>query len=276
MSGEVFSQSSRSMKKKKVRTVQVEEKPNNETTTSISETNGKARIDTKDGAMYLGEFINETDDTYTIKIITDDTLHINKEEVRRAKTPNNAIVFNRGKYHPTTGMFLHYSAGFNAGISGGGFIADVGLGYRLSKHWELSTGFGFIGTSVDLIPTVNSWGEYKTFFPGYLGAQYNITHGKVRLYASTKAGYSTAPLETFNEFIWGGRTTTMSGGVYLEPGLGLTFASKRVGRTSIAITQVLQRSHFTINTVDRFDNLVTGSGKVWLSRVGVRLTTNIF
>lgn len=269
MSGEVFSQSSRS-KKSKVRLVKVEEKASEKTPL------GKVRIDTKDGATYLGEYIEETDDKYKVKILSKDIITIDKAKVRRAKTPLNAIVLNQGKYHNTTGMFIHYSAGFNAGAQGGGFMGDIGLGYRLDKNWEIITGLGFMGTNVNVFPTQNFWGEYKTFFPTYAGVKYNLTHSGVRVFGSAKAGYSTSPSNALDGFFWGQNELDVTGGVYFEPGIGLSFATKRIGQTSITLSQVLQRSNFELNTTDRFDNLVTGTGKIWISRIGIKLTTTVF
>jgi len=275
MSGEVFSQSSRSKKKKKVRTVQVEKKPTDENTTEPT-VQGKARIDTKDGSMYLGDYLGETEDGHAIRIITGDTISFNKKEIRKAVTPNSATVFNRGKYHPTKGLFMHYSAGFNGGRSGGGFLADAGLGYRLNKDLEITSGVGFIGTSLDILPDGNPWGVYKTFFPAYVGVNYNLTHNSVRIFTSAKTGFSTSPIDTFNDLVWGGTDVKATGGVYFEPGIGLSFASKRFARLNLSLTQVWQRTSIEVNAIDRFDNLVTGKGKIWISRVGVRLTTTLF
>ena len=278
MSGEVFSQqsSSRSKKNKKQRTVQVEEKPTEKNASIEQESLGMARIDTRDGATFLGEYLGESEEAYTVKIISDDIITIDKKNVKRAKTPENAIVLNKGKYHNTTGLFLHYSVGFNAGNYGGGFMADAGLGYRLSKNWEIMTGIGFMGTNINVFELQDSWGEYKTFFPAYLGAKYNLTHKNTRIFAATKLGYSSSPVDAFNDFIWGPNNLNVTGGVYFEPSIGLSFASKRIGQTSISITQIIQHSNFTLNSTDRFDNLVTGSGHIWIRRMGIKLTTSIF
>lgn len=277
MSGEVFSQSSLRSKKKKERPVQVEEKPaENNASTALSET-GKARIDTKDGATYLGDFIGESEEAYNIKIISDDTLSIAKSDIKRAKTPSNAIVLNQGKYHNTTGLFLHYSVGFNVGFNGGGFMADAGLGYRFTKNWELISGIGFMGTNVNVFEIQNSWGEYETFFPTYLGAKYNLTHKGARIFAATKVGYASSPLGgNLNGLIWGADELSVTGGAYFEPSIGLSFASKRIGQTSISISQIFQHSNFELNSVDRFNNLVTGSGNIWIRRLGIKLTTTVF
>jgi len=273
MSGEVFSQSSRSKNTKKVRPVQVEEKPTNEITTIEPQVQGKARLDTKDGSMYLGEFISENDNSYSIQIINGDTITLEKNKVRKAKTPNSAIVFNKGKYHPISGAFIHYSFGSNAGNSGGGIITDIGLGYRMSKKLEIITGLGILGTTLNVIPGLNQWAEYKTFFPAYIGMNYNLTHNSVRIFTSAKAGFSSSPLDNFN---WGGSSITTSGGAYFEPGIGLSFASKRFGRLNLSMTQILQRTNLKVDGVDNFDNLVSGGGKIWISRIGFRITTTLF
>ncbi len=269
MSGEVFSQSSRS-KKSKERPVKVEENANQEASL------GKARIDTKDGATFLGDYIEETDESITIKIVSDDIITIDKSKVKRAKTPLNAIVLNQGKFHNTTGMFLHYSTGFNAGQQGGGFMGDIGLGYRFNKNWELITGIGFMGTNVNVFPTQNFFGEYKTFFPAYAGAKYNLTHGGVRVFGLAKAGFSSTSTIQSNPVFWRQDELSLSSGVYFEPGIGVSFASRRIGQTSITLSQIIQRSNFELNTTDRFANIVTGTGKIWISRIGIKLTTTVF
>ena len=277
MSGEVFSQSSmRSKNKKKERVVQEEEKPTENIVQDYLDDLDKvrnSRIDTKDGSMYLGDLISEDKTSYKLKIISDDIITINKSDVKKAKTPDNAIVLKKGRYHNTKGLFLHYSVGLNAGYEGSGFMADAGLGYRLSKNIELTSGLGFLGTQIRLFQTQRFWGEYKTFFPAYVGVKYNLTHNSVRAFASAKVGYSSSPIDNL---IWNQNALDMSGGAYLEPGIGLSFASKRLGQSSISISQVIQYSNFTLNTIDRFDNLVTGTGKVWIKRIGIKLTTTIF
>jgi len=266
MSGEVFSQSS----KKKVRPTKVEEN-------KIPKVDlGKARIDTKDGATYLGDYLGKTEDGHTIKIINGDTLNLSQNLIMRARTPENAIVFEKGRYFPTTGLFAHFSVGANGGFSGGGSLMDIGLGYRLSKRVELTAGVGIFGTFLFISRQINNWGEYKTFIPTYVGANYNLTQKRVRIFASAKAGYSSSQFDDFNEFTWGPTSFTTSGGAYFEPGVGLSFASKRLGRLNISITQILQHTKLDINAIDRFDNLVTGKGKIWISRLGFRVTTTLF
>jgi len=275
MSGEVFSQSSKSKNKKKVRTVQVEENQPVENTTEPVNL-GKARIDTKDGSMYLGDYLGETEDGHSIRIITGDTLSITTKEIRRAVTPNSAIVFNKGRYHPIKGLFMHYSIGTNGGQSGGGFITDAGLGYRLSQKIEIMSGLGFIGTTLDVVPGGDFWWSYNRFFPAYLGMNYNLTHGKVRIFTSAKAGYSISAGNNLNTLIWGGNEVSTSGGAYFEPAIGLSFASKRFGRVHLSLTQILQNTKVEVNATDSFDNLIYGQGKIWISRIGLRLTTTLF
>jgi len=247
VSGEVFSQSSQRSKKIE-RRVQVEKKPTNKR--GLSDKNGshQARIETKEGSIYLGEFLDETDGAYTLKILSGDIITIEKRQVKRAKTPENAIVLKKGRYHSTKGTYIHYSVGFNSGIYGGGLISDLGLGYRLNKNWEVIPGIGFMGTTVNVFNVQNTWGQYKTF----------------------------SPLDAFNELFWGQNALSLSGGMYFEPSIGITFASKRIGQTSIALTQIFQQSDFTINSVDRFDNLVSGHGNLWIRRVGIKMTTTLF
>ena len=270
MSGEVFSQSS-SRSKKKERIVKAEELPTEEINTTELISQGKARIDTKDGATYLGELVGESTESYTLKILSDDVITIEKKQVRRAKTPNNAIVLKQGRYHNTRGLYLHYSIGFNAGYNGGGFMSDAGLGYRLSKKLEIMTGIGFFGTNVNVLGLDNTWGSYKTFFPTYVGVKYNLTHNNTRIFATGKVGYSSAPFD-----FWNDNQITLSGGAYLEPAIGLSFASKRFGQTSISVSQMLQRSDLMVDSRDSFENPVSGSGNIWLKRVGVKLTTTLF
>ena len=300
VSGEVFSQSrkSRSSKKKgKVRTSQSKTRTTTPTETKTSRTttpansrttpstnsqkrfnpfelSNKARIDTKDGAMFLGTFVNESKNEVSIEILTGDIITINKDQISKAYTPINSIVVNKGRFHRVNGLYLHYNLGFNAGISAGGLMGDIGLGYRLTPQIELLAGIGFMGTSISTPFT--RWSEQKTFFPVYLGGQYNITHGKLRLFASAKAGYSNVRNRERN--IWWGfnEAIDMTGGAYIEPGIGVTFPGKRVARTQFSLTQIFQYSNFTFESRDDFNNLISGSGNIWVRRIGFRITTTIF
>jgi len=277
VSGEVFSQSNKSIfskKKGKERTSQstTNEKDVPRNSKYIST---KARIDTEDGSMFLGEYLDETENDISIKLLTDDVITINKDQIKKARSPLNSIVLNKGRFHRTKGLYLHYNLGINLGQNSGGFMGDIGLGYRLNHKFEIQTGIGFVGTAINHPFTLWS-SEYRTFFPLYVGGQYNITHGSCRLFAFGRAGYSNVVNPNGLGFNWNGDTFEVSGGNYFEPGIGVAFAGKRAGRTQISLSQMFQYSNIEFSSVDQYNNLISGKGKMWIRRVGVRFSTTIF
>lgn len=276
VSGEVFSQSNNSIfnkKKGKERTSQSTTNENNKKEKSHS-VNQKARIDTKDGSMFLGQYVGETNSEITIKILTDDLVTFNKEDVKKARTPLNSIVLNKGRFHRTQGLYLHYNIGFNVGQNAGGFMGDIGLGYRINHKFEVQTGIGFFGTAIN--HPFRQWSsDYRTFFPVYAGGSYNITDGSCRLFAFGRAGYSSVVNAGGLGFNWNGDTFEVSGGAYFEPGIGVAFAGKRAGRSQISISQMFQYSNINFSSVDEFNNFISGKGTMWIRRVGIRFTTTI-
>lgn len=277
VSGEVFSQSNKSLFSKKKGKERTSQSNTSETNTPRKgkQISNKARIDTEDGSMFLGQYIDETDQDISIKLLTDDIITINKEKVKNARTPFNSIVLNKGRYHRTKGLYLHYNLGLNLGQNAGGFMGDIGLGYRLNRSFELQTGIGFVGTAINH-PFRNFSSEYRTFFPIYVGGSFNITHGSCRVFTFARAGYSNVVNPDGLGFNWNGDTFEVSGGAYFEPGIGISFAGKRAGRTQISISQMYQYSDIEFSSLDQFDNLIYGKGQMWIRRVGVRLTTTIF
>ncbi len=267
VSGEVFGQNRKSSSKKKERVSQSSE---------INSVFNKARIDTKEGSRFIGEYLGETDKNISLKLSTGDEITLKKETVKNARTPLNSIVLNRARYHRTKGLYIHYNFGVNLGNAAGGIMGDIGLGYRINRNWEVQAGIGFFGTSIKT--PFNAWSTQKSFFPSYVGAVYNINHGKARLFASGRIGYSNTrnTNQFIDEIFWNPNRVNMTGGAYFEPGIGLTFAGKRIGRSQIIISQMLQHSKFDYQSIDNYDNLVSGTGKMWIRRIGIRFTTTVF
>ena len=284
MSGEVFSQKNNSIfakKKTKERTSQstsnkVDRKKidKNKVNKNKKYISNKARLDTKDGSIFIGEYIEENVNNITLKLLTDDIITFDKEQIRKARTPLNSIVLNKGRFHRTEGLFLHYNVGFNGGESGAGFMGDIGLGYRLGHRIDLQAGIGFMGTSVSN-PFLQWNTPYRTFYPLYAGARYNFTHGSCRIFATGKAGYSNVLNPDGGGWGWRGDIFEVSGGAYFEPGVGVAFAGKRAGRTEISLTQIFQYSDISFESRDDFNNLISGHGNMWIRRIGLRFTTTI-
>lgn len=284
VSGEVFSQKNNSLfskKKTKERTSQsttnkeTKNRTSNDRITKDKKKHStKARIDTKDGSMFIGEYMEENDDMISVKIVTDDIITFDKELVKNARTPLNSIVLNKGRFHRTKGLYLHYNVGFNGGQSGAGFMGDLGIGYRLNPSLEVQAGIGFMGTSVSN-PFLQWNTPYRTFYPLYAGAKYNITHGSCRIFATGKAGYSNVLNPDGNGWGWRNQTFEVSGGAYFEPGIGVAFAGKRAGRSEISLTQIFQYSDINFESRDDFNNLISGQGNMWIRRIGLRFTTTI-
>ena len=274
VSGEVFSQKNNSVFSKK----KTKERTSQSTTNKVSKDkkyiSNKARLDTEDGSIFIGEYIEENDNSITLKLLTDDIITFDKENINKARTPLNSIVLNKGRFHRTSGLFLHYNIGFNGGESGAGFMGDIGLGYRLGHRIDLQAGIGFLGTTVSN-PFLQWNTPYRTFYPLYAGARYNFTNGSCRIFATGKAGYSNVLNPDGNGWAWRGDTFEVSGGAYFEPGVGVAFAGKRAGRTEISLTQIFQYSDISFESRDDFNNLISGQGNMWIRRIGLRLTTTI-
>lgn len=172
------------------------------------------RIQLKDGSIFRGEKIDETGYHIEMIIATGDTVIFDKNNVVGITDLDftNTILFKTNRYHKKEGIFVHVSYGlrsYNAEVTNKG---DMTFGKRLSEKMQLGFGLGI--TQSDALITQNTW-VFTTFVNPYIYGRRYINQNNFRPFVDAKMGYGFST-----------RERNHSGGVYLEPGIGIQAASR--------------------------------------------------
>ena len=217
----------------------------------------------REGSIYIGDYINEDDAQVSLQLVTEDSISIDRRLAREIYTPKNALIFKRAKFHPTTGMYMHFDWGTNFNADGGGVQTSIGLGYRLNKKWEMLGGLGISTQTVG----IGFRTETIVGAPLYVGGLYNLTDTKARIFAFSRLGpvFGIEP---------GGDGADV--GFMIDAGLGINFASATFSRIQLTISNYNQYAKLDILQNDRFGNPISGMATVWLNRLAIRIAYTLF
>ena len=218
-----------------------------------------------DGSVYVGEILSENILDIKMVIGTLDTIVLDKRSIKKMNNPpKDMVMYQRGKYHRTGGMF--YSFALSSTVSGeneGNGILNFIIGKRLNEKWHIGAGLGFSAGSVQLPGFV--WVDHEFFnVSGY--GRYNVTRNKVILFTDASLGIG---LSTGDR--WRGSHTN---GIYFQPGVGIEFASRKKLKWSIKLSQYMQNTSGTQTFPSNFNTEATINYKQFYNRtmIGVGMT----
>lgn len=237
---------------------------------SLDAQESSTTIKYQDGSTFIGKVIAETETELTMVLSSNDTLRVNKDFIdKRRRIPNNALVFNKNKFHYTDTWFWNIGLGFGLSHSPTSQI-DIGFGKRLNKDWAVGVGLGLHTYQPGF-----TWDIIDGYLTPYVHGRYYLSDSRVRFFVDARLGYG---LEArMNNIVWGWGITNreqldgLSGGL----GVGLNFASKKNVRYLIGIFQNVQHARGSY-TQNRFDNLPTDVNyNLWYNRPVLRFTMEI-
>ncbi|MEM1327945.1 MAG: hypothetical protein AAGI23_18445 [Bacteroidota bacterium] len=193
----------------------------------------QVRVKYTDGTYFNGEVLSDTEQELTLLTHTGDTVRINQAYVeKRYDYPEDAMTFNKGKYHPVEGWYLHF--GLASSIGNGVNVQFDGLvGRRLSQNWSVGLDLAWHQYHPNF-----TWNVTDDFFtPSLYGRRY-LTKRKTRLYVDANVGYGLALLGGE----WGISERSQSNGLFGSAGVGVHFASRSKTRYLLSLGQNFQYS----------------------------------
>lgn len=210
-----------------------------------------------DGSVYIGKILSEDLFEMTLKTAVLDTITLNKAFIRKTITGSNMLITKNGKYHKTSPYFLtaDWMGGSNANGEGIGLFSVI-AGKRINKRTKIGFGLGITSASSSANDLWRDQGFLNLFA---FGKQY-LNDKTIRPFVDLKAGWSS---DLGNS--WFGN---YSGGLFLNPGIGIQIANRKKMKWSFRLSQTIQQTSGTDNIGFAFGNNLdaTVNYKTWLNR----------
>ncbi|MEM9886071.1 MAG: hypothetical protein AAF849_09275 [Bacteroidota bacterium] len=215
----------------------------------------------EDGSVFIGKLLREDDRFIHLILATSDTIAINKGFVKRSRHAQNVMIYQKGKFHFTKGIFATFSYGGGFSFDHSTNETDLIVGTRLNSKYAVGAGIGIHSHS-------RTFGDFNwnidNFIPLYLYGRYYPWNSRVKLFADLKTGFGFSGDNT----AFGNEHT---GGFMLEPGIGLNFAARRNFRFLLSLNQIIQNTSGTDFSFDRFGNQVEIDYRIWYNRTVFKL-----
>jgi len=98
-----------------------------------------------DGSVYVGEIVSENILDIKMIIGTLDTITLDKRTIKKLNSPpQDIIMYEKGKYHRTGGLFYSFSLSSSTVDQGAGILNFI-VGKRLNEKWHAGVGVAFSG-----------------------------------------------------------------------------------------------------------------------------------
>ena len=223
-----------------------------------SSTSKKAIVQYSDGSVFTGDIIYEGTLNMKMVLATNDTINLNKVYIKRIKRGDkNISIFEGSKFHYTKGFFmsLQFGGGFDNRTSQAVFIA----GYRFNKKLAAGLGFGAVNNTTT---SFNTWIDASTV-PVFAYARFYPFDKKVKPFVAGSLGYGFRDNSIFG--------TDHTGGLFLQPEIGINFSSRRRLRFILSIAQQFQHVRGSSFFFDQFSNPVTTNFNLWFNRTVLKI-----
>lgn len=213
-----------------------------------------------DGSRYQGLLLERKKKSIKLQIYKDHVIEIDVVDMAGILDDRNALVYDEGKYHKTTGIYYGGNFGFSAitkegdDTSSGHF--ETYVGWRFGKRWALSHGWGLEANQNQIAGLLLT----TEFFSAFLKAKYFINDHRYRMFSYMRAGYGFVPDE--NQFESG-----HSGGGQFQIGVGLTFPSTKKLKFIVSLGYHVQKTDGEVAFIDSFGNQVNTEFDLFINRI---------
>jgi len=213
----------------------------------------------KDGSIYNGLLLEETDDYYKIEILENHPIVVSKDLVREAKRRDNYLYYRKGRIHKTQGFFFGSHYGFNIPTSidpdadNYSRQCQILFGYQLNSKFSLGLS---VGLAVSDIIVTGIWATKGFLTPSVYG-RYYLGDGGIRPFAYSEMGYG------FGVAI---DDLMPQNGFTTQNGLGIHLASRKRTKFVFSVGHYLQRAKGSELFFDTFNNEVRVDYKQWINR----------
>ncbi|MFK7936974.1 MAG: hypothetical protein AB8G22_25895 [Saprospiraceae bacterium] len=214
-----------------------------------------------DGSIFQGKIVDENELQLSIKIVTKDTVTVEKAFMERYyRIPDDIQLFKNRRFHYNSGFFQTASLTLILNpLDGNTTHLDYVFGKRITPRIAAGVGTGIYFN--DSYPS-GLWLQTH-FLPVFAYGRYYLTQKRRRLYAAGRLGYSFALQDGFNG--------QHSGGIMLMPEVGVHFAGRKKSRFTIGLTQYLQTTKGENINFDQFGNTIETRFNLILNRTLLRI-----
>ncbi len=212
----------------------------------------------KDGSVYNGILLEETDEYFNIEVFENHRIVIAKNKIKKVKRREDYLYYRKGRTHRTEGLFFGAYGGYN-------FPSVEWEEDNYSRHFQILMGYQFssrasLALSLELAEDdvyFSGFWETKVYLAPSVYGRYYLSEGGIRPFVYSQIGYGFG-LELVE--------LDPQNGFTMQNGLGLHVASKRHYKLVLSVGHYLQRAKGTNRFFDFFDNEVVVDYKYWISR----------
>lgn len=211
-----------------------------------------------DKSRFFGEKIDENDGVIRLRIITKDTIHIDRRLTKNVYEEGNAVVFSDGKYFETKGYFWTFAFGNNIASEYVSSHMEFLFAYRVTPRFSLGLGTGFEFNEVEAAGF-----EFDTQYSSIFGyGRFNITEGKRRFFSFARLGSGFSAEENVQ-----GIRNEQEGGINGMYGFGYYSASRSKSRFQIILGQYFQQASGREFFLDNLGNQIETKYDLLISRL---------
>ena len=227
-------------------------------------TENQAIVYYKDGSVFIGKIVEDNATSIHIMVATGDTLHVAKKDIKRIfRSSRDVLIHRRGKMHYTSGIFVSTTMG--GGLSdNASFDWDLVVGRHLNEKWSVGIG---AATSTNSVWNFRGVNLDNNFIPIFAYGRYYLTNKRARLFAFSRLGYGVR-----SDWGWGDDHT---GGVHIQPGVGIHFASRKALRFVITLSQMLQHTKGSRVDFDFLSNPINVNYNFFYNRTMLKIGIDI-
>ena len=225
----------------------------------------RAIVHMHDGSVYLGDILNENTDSISLKIFTNDIIHVDKRITKKIlSTKDRVMIYDNGKYHFKKGFFWGMHFGFNLDEQRPSSHLAFIFGQRINQRFSLFGGFGPEFNSA----LVGGFNFDTQFTALYAGGRYYFTSDKKRFFLYSRVGMGFA--DSGDNI-----TNDHTNGLQMQNGIGLHFASKRKSRFVLQLAHHYQKTEGVEFFTDTFGNEIKTEFDILISRIILKLGFDI-
>ncbi len=215
----------------------------------------RAMVSYRDGSFFVGQMLSRATPKYELLLSTGDTIHLNPGQITKMVLESEAFLFSKQKYHLKKSVFVNSSLSVMSGWLNSSVQWDATVGASVNERFDLGAGMGFSGHVADL----NATDVDGDFFNIYGYGRFFLNKGFMRLYLDTKLGLGIGMDDPWED-------SSVEGGFYFQPGIGMLMASKGRIRWNFGIGQYLLKSEGTISAWSPNGSPVDVSYDLWFNR----------
>ncbi|MFY0598073.1 MAG: hypothetical protein JXR03_00280 [Cyclobacteriaceae bacterium] len=216
----------------------------------------------KDGSILIGKQLGTKDEKIDFRLNTTDTIHVPMSYIQEIKGPDEVVIYPGGRYHYISKTFLFLSGGLGVNYEFSGQMNGA-IGHRFAKKYAAGLGIGYESHTA----SVGGLFLQNDFMTLYGFGRYYINDRKSRLFADMKLGYG----KPVNQFF----TDNHSGGVVIQPGIGVVMAARKNLRWVYSISHTFQHTNGSTLEPDLFGNPIEAKYDIWYRRLMITIGMEI-